>query len=165
MTSMKAESNIVLKAKSRAHRLVIGDLVFALLPALVLFLTRLATLKFNDILTRSDWSYVALILFGQALAKFVFGVAENRSTKSSSTIVLITILLFAFGCVPTGVILVLIETSSNKSYILIGLQIFLLLAAIFTYFNIGAIGYMLGENKNLKFEEVIAAEIIEQDSK
>ena len=153
----KEQLSIVLKAKKRAYRFSISDLIFSLLPALILFITRLSTFKFDDLLTRSDWSYVALILFGQALIKFIYGVIENRSNKSSSTIVLIAVVIFCLGCIPTALILVLIEISTKTNFVLVVLQHIMLVLAMIIYFIFNSIGQILCENKNITIDDILVA--------
>jgi len=138
-----------LKTEKDAIRAVVVDLLFTFLPAIILIFIRAMTDTLENFFARSDWSYISMILFGQALIKLINGVAENKNEKNSTRIVLHMSLLICFGLIPSIVVLVLIETGKSQVLLLV-LQFIWLLSSVASYYFFGVIGNILSSTKTVK---------------
>lgn len=145
---------MISQSKSRAIKLIIVDIIFALLPALILLLTRVYNMKFKELLFRPDWSYISLILYGQVISKSFLGISSNENRKNSSGIALIMTLIIAFGLIPSGIILVILELSTLTNIVALVLQYVFLVGSIISYIIFGSIAQILSDNQKIRIEEL-----------
>jgi FlaA1/EpsC-like NDP-sugar epimerase len=150
---MKAKFNPILLAKKRSNRIILVDLLFAFMPIFILLFIRIQTGDFSRFFTKSDPSIIALILIGQSIAKFGFSNSANESRKSNSFILIIfTFLVVVF--IFTAIILVTIEISNSVKLITYILQYLFVLIDALTYYFIGNISIIIGENKNISLSDI-----------
>jgi hypothetical protein len=141
----KANSNF----ESDAKKSIIVDLIFTLLPLIIIILIRFFTLKCENIFLRSDFSFISMILFGQTIIKLFAGISENENKKKTMKIVLDMTLVFSFGLVPSIVILVLIEIGYGNKVLFIS-QFIWFIASVVTYLFFGVISNILANNKLIR---------------
>jgi len=133
---------------------VIVDFIFTFLPLVVILFIRLLILKCENIILRSDLSFISMILFGQAIIKLFYGISENENKKHSIKLVLDVTLVISFGLIPSIIILVLVEIGYTNIILFIS-QIVWLIASVGTYIFIGTIGNILVMNKNIKESDLL----------
>ncbi|EMB24361.1 hypothetical protein [Treponema denticola] len=151
---MKQITKEKLISEKKAIQAVIIDVVFTFFPACVLIFIKISTKSMENFFIRSDWSYIAMILFGQSIIKMINAISENKNDKNTMLIVLHMTLLICFGFVPSVIILVLIETGYNHLLIII-LQFVWLIISVLTHFLFGCISYILSKNKTIKNSDFI----------
>jgi len=126
---------------------LISELLFTLLPILILFIVRSSQNDFKTLFYNTEWSIISLILFGQSIVKFSSGISKSNEKFRWQFVSLIISLIIIFGLIPSAIILVLNLTNKEQ---LIGLyisQIVFLFISIITFFVIGAVGQkLLDEN-------------------
>jgi hypothetical protein len=135
-----------LNSEEYALKSIIVDFIFTFLPVLVIFLIQLLTFSCENVFTKSDWSYISMILYGQTIIKFFSGFSENQNKKKTYEAVLYVSLVIALGLVPSIIILVLIETN-HKEIILFVFQMIWLVISIIVYLILGTVGNILASQK------------------
>ena len=135
--------------KNIALKSVIIDFIFTFLPLFVLILIRILTSRCDNIFSGSDFSFITMILFGQAIIKLFAGVSENENRKQTHELLLHISLIIFFGLVPSIVILVLIEIGYENKILSI-FQVVWMFASAGAYLFFGTIGNILAQNKIIK---------------
>lgn len=138
-----------LKYEKRINITSIVELIFTFLPVAILLMIQIITGKFNfcDIIARSDFSFVAMILYSQTLIKLFSGLITNENKKDYSLLLTITLIL-TIGLIPPIIYLVLIETGNTGMLIYI-LQLIWLLGSVIVFLCFGRLGILLAENKKI----------------
>jgi hypothetical protein len=149
-----SKENLV--SEKNAIKAVSIDLIFTFLPIIVLILIKLLTSSRDNIFTRSDWSYISMILFGQSIIKVFAGVSENTNKKNTIDIILHMTILIAFGLVPTIIILILIETGNNGKIILMILKIIWVVFSTISYLFFGTVGNILSTQKSIRESDFVS---------
>jgi hypothetical protein len=108
-------SNAVGDSTKNAVALLFAEILFIVLPLVVLAIVLWNQGKLPDILSRPEWALSAAILFGQALIKFIMGVIADRSRFALQVIAAYMAGLIVLGLVPSLIVLalVLLATESN----------------------------------------------------
>ncbi|MEL3906885.1 MAG: hypothetical protein P1P65_07675 [Treponema sp.] len=127
------------------------ELIFTFLPVMILLMIKIPTSKFNfsDMLIRSDFSFLAMILYSQTLIKLFSGLIVNKNEKDYGLLLIVSLVL-AIGLIPSVVYLVLIETDNGNVAIYI-LQLIWLVGSIIIFWLFGRLGTLLSE-KEIIFE-------------
>ncbi len=90
-----------------------------------------------------EWSFGTAILFGQALVKFISGVAHG-GRAAAGAVALAVALVVVFGLVPSlfvlSIILETVEANKSVQLWLQYLQVILFIVAASTYVVLGAVG-------------------------
>lgn len=141
--------NKLIKYESESKKYIIGDLIFSFSPIFFLTFIRLITNNWENILLKSDWSFLAMVLFGQTIVKLVQGILKNKNPKRQGNIILLIITLLMFGFVPPTFFLVFIEMGKGTTAIYT-LQVFWITFATVAYYIIGSASNIISENKILK---------------
>lgn len=136
------------KEKS-AKLVIISEVIFTLMPVLVVLGIKLYKKEFNDILNITDWSFLTIIFMGQVLIKFITGISANKNNKETNLVMLITTIIIVFGLIPPIIILVMISLSSTVPLCLYILQSIYFVISVVVYFIIGSISQILIENHKL----------------
>ena len=55
-----------------------SEFLFTLLPIVILVMVRLFQNDFNSIFYNTEWSVIAIILFGQSVVKFSSGISNTN---------------------------------------------------------------------------------------
>ncbi|HEX9671446.1 MAG TPA: hypothetical protein VGC93_18410, partial [Thermoanaerobaculia bacterium] len=127
---------------------VLPDFLFALLPLLVVTIVlRYAGRPWWRVLASPEWSFGSAVLFGQALMRFVMGVA--RAGRANLPLVSLTVAaLIVFGLVPTLLVLACLlhwhESGGHEPVTwLIVLQILVFVASVCAFVLFGGLGESL----------------------
>lgn len=135
-----------LKYENESTVYIIIDLIFTFAPIVYLAFIRIITNSWENILKRSDISFISMILFGQTLIKFLKALLKNENKKRNHIILLWSVLLLMCGLVPPIVFLALIETNRGNKAIYI-LQCIWLVLGTFAYSVIGSVSNILEEHR------------------
>ncbi len=117
-----------------------SEFLFTLLPIIILLIVRSYENNFIAIFYNTDWSIIALILFGQSIVKFSSGISKSKENFCWQLVALVISIIIIFGLIPSAIILVLnlsSQTLSNGTYIA---QFVLFIISVFTFFIFGALG-------------------------
>lgn len=122
-----------------------SEFLFTLLPIIILLIVRSYESNFKAIFFNTEWSIIALILFGQSIVKFSSGISNSQAKFRWQLVALVISLIIIFGLIPSAIILVLnlsSKTLSNGTYIV---QFVLFIISSITFFMVGAIGQKMLE--------------------
>jgi hypothetical protein len=128
----------------RAFFTTFPELSFALLPLLVVALVvGISQNSITRVLESPEWSFGAVILFGQALVHFSVGVSGRADTNWMS---LVITLIVVFGLAPSIAILGLIlhhEGGHSLPMILVVFQLTTFVLSIVCFIVFGGMGNLL----------------------
>jgi hypothetical protein len=124
-----------------------SELIFTLLPIIILLIVRSYENDYSKIFYNSEWSIISIILFGQSIVKFSSGIANSKGTFRWQLVALVISLIIVFGLIPASIILVLNLTCSNISLGMAILQLIMFIISVLSYYFIGAIGQKMLEEK------------------
>jgi hypothetical protein len=133
---------------SSRRRVVAGlfaEVSFAALPLLIVLMVLLNYRHGDHIIWSPEWSFGAAILFGQALVKFMTGMAHGGHAAHGPVALAIT-LIIVLGLAPSLLVLtrVLMDLEADPRRVPAGwlsmLQVVLFLSGAATYLVFGAIG-------------------------
>jgi hypothetical protein len=124
-----------------------SELIFTLLPIIILLIVRSYENDFSKFFYNTEWSIISIILFGQSIVKFSSGIANSKETFRWQLVALVISLIIVFGLIPASIILVLNLTSLNITLSMGVLQILVFIISVLTYYFIGAIGQKMLEEK------------------
>ncbi|MGP1577748.1 MAG: hypothetical protein ACTTH7_09785 [Treponema sp.] len=102
---------------------------------------------FSDILTRSDFSFLAMILYSQTLIKLFSGLIVNKNEKDYGLLLIVSLVL-TIGLIPSIIYLVLIEVG-NSNIIICILQFIWLIGSIIIFCFFGRLGIALIEKEKI----------------
>lgn len=117
-----------------------SELLFIMLPILILFFIRMIQNDFHSIIYNSEWSIISTILFGHSIVKFSSGISKSSEQVRWQFVALVVSLIIIFGLIPSVIILAMNLTGEPLSAFTQILQIVLFLASCVTFFIFGAIG-------------------------
>lgn len=139
--------------KSDSTAYAIGEMLFILLPFIVMLIIYTYENKLSSIIYEPEWSLASSVMFGQSVIKFIHTITKSASKKGnrkffSYTIGTIFSVLIVLGLVPSLIILALVFISKEPQLWLITLQIiyFFLASIVFTCINILHISIEEDEN-------------------
>lgn len=126
---------------------VTAELMFALLPLLVITIVMSFRNEGWRALTSAEWSFGSAILCGQALVKFVTGLASGSKPRWQRVSFAVAA-LFVFGVVPALVVLALmIVSEGNTPPWLVRMQIVVFVASMIEFFIFGTLGHLWKERR------------------
>lgn len=117
-----------------------SELLFTLLPIIILLIVRGYENNFSKVFFNTEWSIISIILFGQSIVKFSSGIANSKEKFRWQLVALVISLIIVFGLIPSSIILVLNLTSVDLSLTMGIIQLIIFLLSCFTYYFVGAIG-------------------------
>jgi hypothetical protein len=124
-----------------------AEIAFGSLPLLIVLMVLSQYHRGADIIEAPEWSFGAAILFGQALVKFMTGVAHG-GRAAHGPVALAVALILVLGLAPSLLTLTLIllareaVPARQPDDWLSVLQLVLFGASAMTYFVFGAVGEM-----------------------
>jgi hypothetical protein len=136
---MKLEKNIIYVLAS--------EILFTILPLLILLIVRSYENKLELIFFNTEWSIMAIILFGQSIVKFSSGISNSNLKIRWQLVSLIISIIIIFGLIPSIVILIINLLAKENLYSMYFLQIIMFLLSICTFFIIGYLGQKMLEEK------------------
>jgi len=120
-----------------------AEVMFAVLPLVAVMMVVLHTRHAHRIFMSPEWAFGAAILFGQAIVKFVAGVARAGAAAPGPVTLLVT-LVVVLGLAPSLLVLTLtlysIESGYDPARWLQGSQVLLFLAGSAAYLILGTVG-------------------------
>jgi len=117
-----------------------SEFLFTLLPIIILLIARSYESNFSAIFYNTEWSIIALILFGQSIVKFSSGISNSKEKFRWQLVALVISIIIIFGLIPSAIILVLNLSSKTLSYGTYIAQIILFIISSLTFFIVGALG-------------------------
>lgn len=137
---MKLEKNI--------FYVLASELLFTLLPLLILIIVRSYEYKCEIIFYNTEWAIMAIILFGQSIVKFSSGISNSSLKFRWQLVSLIISVIIVFGLIPSIVILIINLLSKENVFSMYILQMIMFVISIATFFIVGYLGQkMLDGNK------------------
>lgn len=124
-----------------------SELLFTLLPIIILLIVRSYENDISKIFYNTEWSIISIILFGQSIVKFSSGIANSKEIFRWQLVALAISIVIVFGLIPASIILVLNLTSLSISFGMGILQIIVFIISVLTYYFIGALGQKMLEEK------------------
>jgi len=124
-----------------------SELLFSLLPLIIIIIVRTYENDVSKILYNTEWSIISIILFGQSIVKFSSGIANSKENFRWQLVALSISLIIIFGLLPASIILVLNLTGSSISTTMALVQIIIFILSILTYYFIGGIGQKMLDEK------------------
>ena len=117
---------------------LVAEVAFAILPLLVVTMVLLRAERSYKVFAAPEWSFGAAILFGQALTKFMVGLARGGDA-ASGPVALTVALVVVFGLAPSLFVLnAALEMAEAGKFLGVGMQ-----ASQVVLFSLGAIVYLL----------------------
>lgn len=92
--------------RGRVLSALIAEIVFAILPLIVVLMVAVQFGRASSWFASSEWAFGAAILFGQSLAKFVVGLTRG-DRAAGGPVALAVALLIVFGIAPALILLVM----------------------------------------------------------
>lgn len=131
------------KAESNAKLIIFIELLFSILPLIIIFILHIALNKpLKEMFYSTDISFVSVAVFGQTVIRFMSGIAKSQTKKNWQKIAFISSLLFILGVVPSIIYLILIYLNVLSSKIVYFLQLIWFFLSVVCYWVIGTIGQM-----------------------
>lgn len=131
------------KAESNAKLIIFIELLFSILPLIIISILHIALNKpLKEIFYSTDISFVSVTVFGQTVIRFMSGIAKSQTKKNWQKIAFISSLLFILGVVPSIIYLILIYLNVLSSKIVYFLQLICFFLSVVCYWVIGTIGQM-----------------------
>jgi hypothetical protein len=113
------------------------ELLFTLLPFIVYAVIFLIIGTPTKIVQLPGWALAASILFGKTMVRFISVILAKRIPAIAERVVLIVVLLFVLGMVPSLLIGVFMVISNPASSVLILAQVFFFIVAILVFLFFG----------------------------
>lgn len=138
------------KHTNNSFLVIIVEILFALMPLIILILvTLLTTQNFPALFKKSDVSFISVFFFGQTLVRLISGIAHTKKNLRWQVISLFISVIIILGLIPTTILLIIIYQEINNSFTVYLLQNIYLIISISVYFIFGQIGQeYLDENNN-----------------
>ena len=128
--------------ETKAKLVIVGEILFILLPLLIVNIFLVFKEKSVEIFIKSDWTFAAIIFFGQCIVKLISGLIKSEKKFRWQNVGLIIASLIVVGLIPATVILVLLLMSTQITLKLIVCQLIWFVLSIVTYYYLGTIGQM-----------------------
>ena len=136
-----------MKLEKTLFYILISELLFTILPILIVLIVRSYETKFELIFYNTEWSIMAIILFGQSIVKFSSGIANSKALFRWQLVSLIISIIIIFGLIPSIIILVINLLNIEQNFATYLLQILLFALGVFCYFIVGYLGQKMLEEK------------------
>ena len=127
---------------------VFSEAFFVLVPILVVFILVSIARRPAAIFQKTEFSFAAIVLFGQAIVKFTAGAAKNRKRKRWQVISIVTSAILVFGIVPSTTLLIKIFESSDLAPWVFALQAVMFVLAFVVYVLLATVGQMYLDEPN-----------------
>lgn len=137
-----------MKLERNLFYVLISEMLFTVLPLLVISIVRSYQSKFELIFYNTEWAMISIILFGQSIVKFSSGIANSSLKFRWQLVSMIISLIIIFGLIPSIIVLI-INLINNEMILGIHIaQIILFILSMITFFIVGYLGQKLIEEKN-----------------
>lgn len=132
---------------SNGVAIVLSELLFSVLPIIILAIVFFSQNKAPQLFLSPEWSVTAAIFFGQSIVKVVSASVSRGNKKTWQRIVLLVTVILVVGLAPSLVILALILILSPPPFWLAVAQIGLFIVSLITFFVLGSAGQVALEEK------------------
>lgn len=136
-----------MKLERNLFYVLISEMLFTVLPLIVISIVRSYQCKFELIFYNTEWAMMSIILFGQSIVKFSSGIANSSLKFRWQLVSMIISLIIIFGLIPSIIILIISLLNDEKMFWLHFAQITLFILSIITFFIIGYLGQKLIDEK------------------
>ena len=137
-----------MKVKNSLYYVLLSELLFTILPIIILIIYRCYDEQKILIFYNTEWAACAIILFGQSIVKFSSGISNSNKKFSWQLVSLIISIIIIMGLIPSILVLVINIGTAEKTMGIYLFQLILFALSIICFFIIGAIGqYLLDEEK------------------
>lgn len=136
-----------MKVKRSLYYILTSELLFIILPIIVVLIVRGYEKNFNSIFYNTEWSIMAIILFGQSIVKFSSGVSNSSNKFNWPFVSLIISIIIIFGLIPSIIVLVINLTTLKVGFGIQLIQVILFIVSAFCFYIVGAIGQKLLNDK------------------
>lgn len=145
--------------KSQANGFAIGEIVFILLPFIVMTIIYVYENKLITILKEPEWSLASSVMFGQSIIKIIHCMTRNsfmeKKTIYEYNLGAALAIFIVLGLVPSLIVLSLIFISNNTPEWLIVFQIILFITALIVFTTINRLQVQLEEEVEEKTKKQI----------
>lgn len=129
-----------MKIDKTVKYILFAELLFTLLPIIILIFVRSYENNFKAIFYNTEWSIMALVLFGQSIVKFSSGASKYKAKLRWQVVALVISMILIFGIIPSVTLQVINLSSKNLSNIAYVTQYILFIISCLTFFFVGAVG-------------------------
>ncbi|WP_312081804.1 hypothetical protein [Empedobacter sp.] len=137
-----------MKLERNLFYVLISEMLFTILPLIVISIVRSYQCKFELIFYNTEWAMISIILFGQSIVKFSSGTANSSLKFRWQLVSMIISLIIIFGLIPSIIVLI-INLLNNEMILGIYIaQMILFIFSMITFFIVGYLGQKLIEEKN-----------------
>jgi len=136
-----------MKLERNLFYVLISEMLFTVLPLIVISIVRSYQCKFELIFYNTEWAMMSIILFGQSIVKFSSGIANSSLKFRWQLVSMIISLIIIFGLIPSIIILIISLLNDEKMFGLHFAQITLFILSIITFFIVGYLGQKLIDEK------------------
>jgi len=120
-----------------ALAVVMSEILFNVLPLIILTIVFAYQNKTYSLFYASEWSLTAAIFFGQAITKIVSAFISTRVPSHAQRVVATVTILIVLGLVPALVVFVLLLISTEPPIGLLLTQMILFVASFLSFIFIG----------------------------
>lgn len=136
-----------MKLERNLFYVLISEMLFTVLPLIVISIVRSYQCKFELIFYNTEWAMMSIILFGQSIVKFSSGIANSSLKFRWQLVSMIISLIIIFGLIPSIIVLIINLLNDEIMFGLHFAQISLFVLSIITFFIIGYLGQKLIDEK------------------
>lgn len=136
-----------MKLERNLFYVLISEMLFTVLPLIVISIVRSYQCKFELIFYNTEWAMMSIILFGQSIVKFSSGIANSSLKMRWQLVSMIISLIIIFGLIPSIIVLIINLLNDEIMFGLHFAQISLFVLSIITFFIVGYLGQKLMDEK------------------
>lgn len=136
-----------MKLERNLFYVLISEMLFTILPLIVISIVRSYQYKFDLIFYNTEWAMMSIILFGQSIVKFSSGIANSSLKFRWQLVSMIISLIIIFGLIPSIIVLIINLLNDEKVFGLHIAQMTLFILSILTFFIVGYLGQKLIDEK------------------
>ncbi len=124
---------------NKSKYVIISEILFILLPIIIIIVFNLLTENRFNIFHRSEWIFAAIVFWGQSIVKFISGLIKSQKKFKWQNIGFIITLIIILGLIPSTIILLLILQLDKPNTLLSIIQFIIFLISIIVYYCFGII--------------------------
>ncbi|PTX14702.1 hypothetical protein C8N40_110131 [Pontibacter mucosus] len=125
--------------------ILLSELLFTILPVFIVLIVRSYEGNYKMIFYNTEWSIMAIILYGQSIVKFSSGISNSKAKFRWQLVSLIISIIIIFGLIPSITVLIINLLNSGENFAMYMIQTFLFVVSVFCYFIIGYLGQKMLE--------------------
>ena len=118
---------------------IISEILFILLPLIIIIVFNLLNNKSFNIFNRSEWTFAAIVFWGQSIVKLISGLIKSQRKFKWQNIGFIVTLIIILGLIPSTIILILILQLEIPNITLSIIQLLIFVLSIVGYYCFGIV--------------------------